>query len=807
MNKYEFEKKIELGEELIEERDYEGAVAVFDELNLNLVDQPRRLQVIADAYERCKRYEDAEDILLIALEMTPKSRGLLEHLCLVALKIGEIKEAKEYYQDFCLIGKEDPVHFVLAYKIAVAENAPDDKLIRILEQYKRAEPDDRYLFELAELYARNGRYEDAAQICDDIDLWFNSGKYLEKAHLLRDQLGGLPNVPATANPSDPFSNDEIPNEVLFPEEEEKIEAAAEEPAPEEGRPEEATPSLVLEESEPLSFPYTLEAEQAPEEKSVPDYSDEVSEEIRRNAPEILDCRFTLEAGEMRSEAERFFSGDPGTFRRPVCSSVEEVEMEGLFRADEQYSFEGFTAPKKHSELFEEAQEAIKLEPKPADELGTNAPDEHIVFSVTKPQDVGNEFADDTEENEVIDAADGKGLLEVAENNGHKAADDKDASDERRGGSGKKKPAKKKWRLFGGSNDDEEDDDLDDGEEEVIPDAEAYAQAEEDVPAETEEDVPAETEEDVPAETEDDAPAETEEDVPAETEDDASAETKEDVLPETEEDILPETEAEEVPDYEEDESEAEDYWEIEESEETKEMKAEEARIANETDAFGLPVDGPIVKNTWHFLVFGKNPVLTLQCAREKIQELSERNVDCPTKLLKITAEKIGAANIRDVLERFVGNMVIVEQAASLSPKQLQDFAELLKPDDHSLLVAFTDTRANVLGMLKKAPALRQSFTSVFEGRQYTSQDLYQSARLVAFRKGARMTESGEDYMQDFCDQLIEEQQGFYEAAIDELLEGAISEAEKGGFLGIGAGKRDREGYLLLSEKHFRKAGNV
>ena len=100
MNKFEFQRRLEEGEELIADGKFEEAVEVLDQLDLAMIDQPRRLQNIAKAYEKAKRYEDAEDILLDAREFAPKSRAITFHLCTVALKAGELKEAKEYYEDF-----------------------------------------------------------------------------------------------------------------------------------------------------------------------------------------------------------------------------------------------------------------------------------------------------------------------------------------------------------------------------------------------------------------------------------------------------------------------------------------------------------------------------------------------------------------------------------------------------------------------------------------------------------------------------------------------------------------------------------
>ncbi|MBO4411384.1 MAG: hypothetical protein J5794_04280, partial [Lachnospiraceae bacterium] len=192
MNRVEFQQKLEEGVQLIEQGKYEEAVEHFDLLNLDSVKDVRILQSISKAYEKCHRYEDAEDLLLQAREAAPRSRGALFHLCTLAIKSGNIGDAMIYYNDFCDVAKNDSERFVLQYRIAQAEKKSDDELIAILENFKGEEPDDRWMYELAKLYTINGRTEEALELCDEITLWFYNGKYVKLAKELRAYLTGVP---------------------------------------------------------------------------------------------------------------------------------------------------------------------------------------------------------------------------------------------------------------------------------------------------------------------------------------------------------------------------------------------------------------------------------------------------------------------------------------------------------------------------------------------------------------------------------------------------------------------------------------
>ena len=70
-----------------------------------------------------------------------------------------------------------------------AQNASDNELVGILEDYRDHEIDEKYMYELATLYYKTGRKEECVKTCDNIVLWFQDGRYVEKAVQLKEQLG------------------------------------------------------------------------------------------------------------------------------------------------------------------------------------------------------------------------------------------------------------------------------------------------------------------------------------------------------------------------------------------------------------------------------------------------------------------------------------------------------------------------------------------------------------------------------------------------------------------------------------------
>ena len=236
-----------------------------------------------------------------------------------------------------------------------------------------------------------------------------------------------------------------------------------------------------------------------------------------------------------------------------------------------------------------------------------------------------------------------------------------------------------------------------------------------------------------------------------------------------------------------------------------IEAEIEKRMKDSVFFGnLPVEPEMSKEIWHFMVFGDTNALTLEYAREIMTQIGEENPSRPAKLLKISAEKIGSAGIVNSLDRFLGNMVIVEQAASLSDSQLREFAKVLEKDDRSLLVAFTDSRNDMIRMFERVPALADSFTAVYEGKKYNARDLVNTAKEYLFAQEAKVTREAEGVLYEYARFLLSEKKGFYKNDIRRYAEEALSYADKGGLFRLSSGKIDDDGYLIITEKHFKKA---
>ena len=181
MDKYEFSIKVEQIRKLVNKGDYETAMKIADTIDWRKVRNANLLSMVAQVYEKNNEYQEAKDILLLAFERAPIGKRLLYKLTDLALKEGNTDEAEAYYREFCDLAPEDPRQYLLRYMILKEKKGSDEQLIHALERYISTELDEKWMYELAELYSKAGMQNQCVAMCDRIMLMFGLGKYVDKA--------------------------------------------------------------------------------------------------------------------------------------------------------------------------------------------------------------------------------------------------------------------------------------------------------------------------------------------------------------------------------------------------------------------------------------------------------------------------------------------------------------------------------------------------------------------------------------------------------------------------------------------------
>ncbi|MBQ9764784.1 MAG: hypothetical protein IJW18_01140 [Lachnospiraceae bacterium] len=191
MDKYEYNVRAEQITKLVGQDDYKTAAKISDTIDWRRVRNTNMLMTVATAYEKCGRYEDAKEILLMAYEKAPIGRRLAYRLTELSIKSRDFEEAKKYYEDFVNLSPKDNRRFELLYEINKRQGAAPETLVVILEEYKKNDMDEWWSYELAINYYEAGMYEACVKQCDEIFLWFGEGEVVLKALMLKELMTPL----------------------------------------------------------------------------------------------------------------------------------------------------------------------------------------------------------------------------------------------------------------------------------------------------------------------------------------------------------------------------------------------------------------------------------------------------------------------------------------------------------------------------------------------------------------------------------------------------------------------------------------
>ena len=191
MDKYEFNIKAEQMRKMADQGDYKTAMQIADTIDWRRVRNANLLSSVAEIYEYNKEYEEAKDILLLAFERAPVGKRFLFKLAEISVEAGDMQDALEFYREFCEMSPDDSRQYLLRYKILKEKGASAEQLIAPLEEYTADDVDERWLYELAELYSEAGYEEDCVKTCDKIMLLFGRGQYVDKAMALKSKYRAL----------------------------------------------------------------------------------------------------------------------------------------------------------------------------------------------------------------------------------------------------------------------------------------------------------------------------------------------------------------------------------------------------------------------------------------------------------------------------------------------------------------------------------------------------------------------------------------------------------------------------------------
>ena len=191
LDKEEFRIKLEEINKLVQKKDYKGAMGIVDSIDWRRVKNVRTLCVVGEIYAANGRYEDSKEIFLLAYHKASIGKNILYRLIEISLKMKDINEAEEFFDEYRQVASNDTTQYILQYKIAKAKDISINEQIRILEEYKEQEFTEKWSYELATLYYKAGEKQKCLDLCNEIILWFSEGKFVMKAYDLKLRMGEL----------------------------------------------------------------------------------------------------------------------------------------------------------------------------------------------------------------------------------------------------------------------------------------------------------------------------------------------------------------------------------------------------------------------------------------------------------------------------------------------------------------------------------------------------------------------------------------------------------------------------------------
>ena len=175
----------------MEKKQYKKAMEIADTIDWRRVKNSTMLSTVSEIYECNGENQKSRDILFIAYDRAPESRKIVYRLGTLAVKLQDLQEAEDCYEEFVKVAPKDPNRYILKYKILKAQNAPIGKQIEALVEFKKVEYVEKWAYELAKLYNDAGMVSECLEECDDLILWFSEGKYVLEAMKLKMQYKPL----------------------------------------------------------------------------------------------------------------------------------------------------------------------------------------------------------------------------------------------------------------------------------------------------------------------------------------------------------------------------------------------------------------------------------------------------------------------------------------------------------------------------------------------------------------------------------------------------------------------------------------
>ena len=831
LDKEEFRIKLEEINNLVEKKDYKGAMEVVDSIDWRRVKNVRTLCVVGEIYAANKRYNDSREIFLLAYHKAPIGKNILYRLIEISLKMGDIEEAMEYFEEFKEIAPNDNTRYVLKYKILRAKKASLNEQIAVLEEYKEKEFTEKWTYELAKLYYKAGNKEKCLEICDELILWFNEGTYVMKALDLKMRMGLL-----TGAEKEKYEKQFIPK-LLKPEEakalKENMEKQEEKPAPEPEKPE--IESIQIRNDKDLEGAETLQ------------------EKISKGIRDIFRAKRTS-YDEFDEEKEENPEEEQKEMLKTPSSEEENEEYDKVPELEEEFEKTKKTEKKTEPEetISEKQEEASAKEPSFDFSQTIKMPELNIPRSMRNmmPKEAPEVEAKPFEDKADFDFNLEDTILAAASAQGIDIPEEKETPEIRKN---HREEEEKSEQVADLTMDDLEEEifseeDLRQAEQEFMKGPSAAQKEEVEIklpfdmsPSKKEEktEIPDLESEDIIDNrfTADEEETEDEDilgdvfgdDIQEEEEIFHDFSEEEEEIPE---EILPESmrSREDEPALDEEllseEEELErfiDSMNMEEETDAlkivpreKELRDEEKKLF--TYFIKIPgmkeqllealLDAQLAaadktSKTGNIVVMGGRETGKTRLISSLIPAVcKELNLEA-ANVAYIFAEQINGKDLRKIMKKLSGGFFVIEDANQLDQETAEQLNQIMEEETEGLTVILEDEKIGMRKMLARYPKLAKKFTSVINIPVFTNDELANFAKVYAKENGYKIDNMGMLALYNLIGINQKEDEPMNIGAVKNLIDAAISKSQGGRLFKKNTSKKrmDRDGYIVLYEKDF------
>lgn len=268
-------------------------------------------------------------------------------------------------------------------------------------------------------------------------------------------------------------------------------------------------------------------------------------------------------------------------------------------------------------------------------------------------------------------------------------------------------------------------------------------------------------------------------------------------------VEPEEEVQEEPEKEPEEEEPQEEFEEEPEVKDAQEESAESRQVEMTANSGLPIVNPEdMSRVWHFAIQAMPDEDDIELALEYLEELAECSSRAvPRSVVKITGQKLNQKGLVKSIDKLLGKTILIEDAADMNERVINEFCKIIDPTDRSLLVVFIDTPASIRHLLIDYPQLAQVVTAQFVRETYSVTELLEYARGYADREDSVFDKSGELALMERLKVIAGNQERNKKRIVEMIVNNAIEKAEKKSMRKLFQSKYDKRGCLILRDKDF------